>query len=656
MDGNMTAGSSYARIRSLLDPLGRMAHSRAFTWKTSAGLDEKLIRLSVQVGRQIIDGSPKGLPDMIAATCDRYLAGSLHLAQGDTKSRYMSYLPSYLSHLRVRGEVEGVVGMRGDGLKQPVDVLLTPDARLSSLTAKRANMDTLRLTMGGVKYGEPYWKPEAKWDMPLVEQVDPALLLGFPVVRDDLEQSVGVDVMHPPVPPKDGVPVMLDGVEIARSHVWLDVDGLRDRLSDRLDVLALDELGAHRQQTRLNDLSSGKIATAFTDKVPVSAKVAQAARESGLQDLFDHVEFDEDIDLKVLPQLEREIHIAVGALPEASEPLTAFRVRKLGRYAGNTLGVYSPDYRTIVVDDGKATRNGFHGLSSFVHEYAHHLDAYLDPVMRLSDAGTFRPLFMEYCRGLESMPQAANLTASRRDYLMTPTEVFARGFELWAAQAKGTVSSCLADPEHYGTALEYTSFDSVKDRLFSFYDAKFPTFHGFNSLAKPARVTASEGNAAQSFVPALGSSQQDSASAMIEEKPVRRVPLDEARFRIRLDDGGYLDGHSTRMALISRSLSSVGTADGAMAGDVPDLSKAGRVMAVLAASAPKVRRLLPATCECVQTGRNVPAPLILPYIVDWQREFNGLNSQGSPDPWEIKDRFDDMDVSRLPDLDVGAAR
>jgi hypothetical protein len=652
----MTAGSSYARIRSLLDPLGRMGHSRAFTWKTSALLDEKLIRLSVQVGRQIIDGDPKGLEDMIAATCGRYLAGSLRLSQGDAKSRYMSSLPSYLSHLRVRGEVQGVVSMRGDGLKEPVDVLLTPDARLSSLTAKRAGMDTLRLTMGGVRYGEPYWKPEAKWDMPLTQQVDPALLLGFPVVRDDLEQSVGVDVMHPPMPPKDGVLVMLDGVEVARSHVWLDVDGLRGRLSDRLDVLALDELGAHRQQTRLNDLSSGKIATAFTDKVPVSPKVAKAARESGLHDLFDHVEFDEDIDLKVLPQLEREIHIAVGALPKASQPLDAFRVRKLGRYAGNTLGVYSTDFRAIVVDDGKATRNGFHGLSSFVHEYAHHLDAYLDPVMRLSDAGTFRPLFMEYCRGLEAMPEAANLSASRRDYLMTPTEVFARGFELWAAQAKGTLSSCLAESEHYETALEYASFDTVKENLFSFYDATFPTFHGFNSLAKPMNATQGKGNVVQASVPDAVAAPSVSTQMKSTEGMVRRVPLDEARFRIRLESGAYLDDHSTRMALISRSLSSAGTADGAMAGDVSDLSQAGRVMAVLAASSSRVRRLLPATCECVQTGRNVPAPLILPYIVDWQREFNGLASQGSPDPWEIKDRFDDMDVSRLPDLDAGTVR
>jgi hypothetical protein len=655
MDGNMTAGS-YARIRSLMDPLGRMGHTRAFTWKTNAPLDEKLIRLSVQVGRQIIDGDPKGLEDMIASTCDRYLAGSLHTGQGRIASRSMPSLPSYLSHLRVRGEVEGVVSMRGDGLKQPVDVLLTPDARLSTLMAKRASMDTLRLTMSGVRYGEPYWRPEAKWDMPLVEQIDPALLLGFPVVRDDLEQSVGVDVMHPPTPPRDGVPVMLDGVEIARSHVWLDVDGLRGRLSDRLDVLALDELGAQRQQTRLNDLSSGRIATAFTDKVPVSPKVASAARESGLHDLFDHVEFDEDIDLKVLPQLEREIHIAVGALPKASEPLDAFRVRKLGRYAGNTLGVYSPDYRTIVVDDGKATRNGFHGLSSFVHEYAHHLDAYLDPVMRLSDAGTFRPLFMEYCRGLEAMPQAANLSDRRRDYLMTPTEVFARGFELWTAQAKDTLSSCLAEPGHYGTALEYTSFDGVKDRLFSFYDATFPTFHGFDSLAKPMNMAVGEENAVQSSVAVSKGSREDSTRTAVGKEPARRVPFGEARFRIRLESGAYLDDHSTRMALISRSLSSVGTADGAMAGEVSDLSQAGRVMAVLAASTLRVRRLLPATCECVQTGRNVPAPLILPYIVDWQRELNGLASQGSPDPWEMKDRFNDMDVSRLPDLDVGAVR
>ena len=161
MDG-ITVGSSYARIRSLLDPSGSMDHSRAFTWKTSAPLDEKLIRLSVQVGRQIIDGRPEGLHDMIAATCDTYLAGSLHIGRGGTVSRYVEAWPPHLSHLRVRGEIQALVRMGGEGLKEPVDVLLKPDVRLSSLTAKRAGSDTLRLTMSGVRFSEPYWKSEAE--------------------------------------------------------------------------------------------------------------------------------------------------------------------------------------------------------------------------------------------------------------------------------------------------------------------------------------------------------------------------------------------------------------------------------------------------------------------------------------------------------------
>lgn len=60
------------------------------------------------------------------------------------------------------------------------------------------------------------------------------------------------------------------------------------------------------------------------------------------------------------------------------------------------------------------------------------------------------------------------------DYFTTPTEIFARGFELWVFETITSNSSLLKSKEEYSNRIEYTSFNGIKESLFAFFATIFP--------------------------------------------------------------------------------------------------------------------------------------------------------------------------------------
>ena len=60
------------------------------------------------------------------------------------------------------------------------------------------------------------------------------------------------------------------------------------------------------------------------------------------------------------------------------------------------------------------------------------------------------------------------------DYFTTPTEIFARGFELWVFETITSNSSLLKSKEEYSNRIEYVSFSGIKESLFSFFATIFP--------------------------------------------------------------------------------------------------------------------------------------------------------------------------------------
>ena len=152
----------------------------------------------------------------------------------------------------------------------------------------------------------------------------------------------------------------------------------------------------------------------FSDKKRCDAKHRHAAETSMFGRTFRHVEIDDEVDLDMFARIDHEFRIrrANGELPAIGEG-NAFRFRKTGRH--KAIGVYSPALRAIAVDP-RAPR-------SLIHEFAH---AYDFEHGQISCTPRFRPILDMFEAGFDR----TNQTETRIRYALTPTEVFARGWEI----------------------------------------------------------------------------------------------------------------------------------------------------------------------------------------------------------------------------------
>lgn len=129
---------------------------------------------------------------------------------------------------------------------------------------------------------------------------------------------------------------------------------------------------------------------------------------------FAHVEIDDSVDLGQFTRLDREAAELAdkGWLPAIGSD-NSIRFRLCGRH--RAIGVYSPSLKAIAIDP-RAPRSG-------AHEMAH---AYDFEHGQLSAKPGFRPILDRQRAALSGM----DLTDSRLTYWSTPTEVFARAYEL----------------------------------------------------------------------------------------------------------------------------------------------------------------------------------------------------------------------------------
>lgn len=163
---------------------------------------------------------------------------------------------------------------------------------------------------------------------------------------------------------------------------------------------------------------TGDYARAFQTKKNIPQKVLDAMAESDfLKHGFSFVEYDEDTDLSKVKLISDEWASIKHKLPK-SNVKTQLRFRKLGNY--RAAGVYFPYINCMAVD--------LRQISSFVHEYAHHLDyTYSDKVLSVQE--DFLPIVQAYRKNFDKMSK--EFTPAQSQYYTTPTEIFARGYEVY---------------------------------------------------------------------------------------------------------------------------------------------------------------------------------------------------------------------------------
>ena len=160
--------------------------------------------------------------------------------------------------------------------------------------------------------------------------------------------------------------------------------------------------------------ASAHSAGAFEDKLSCDEAHRGAAASSLFARRFAHVEIDDSVDLGQFVRLDREAAELAdrGWLPAIGSD-NSIRFRLCGRH--RAIGVYSPSLKAIAIDP-RAPRSG-------VHEMAH---AYDFEHGQLSAKLGFRSILDRQRAALSGM----DLTDSRLTYWSTPTEVFARAYEL----------------------------------------------------------------------------------------------------------------------------------------------------------------------------------------------------------------------------------
>ena len=216
------------------------------------------------------------------------------------------------------------------------------------------------------------------------------------------------------------------------------------------------EYNADLQRRYIQRNSSGRTATVYEEKKDIPQEYLDAANASVFlrSGDFSHVEIDSAVDLKLFQKVQDE-YAAIRGFVGKTDKAPTLRFRKTGRH--HALGVYHPHADNIAVDPRHP--------SSFLHEFAHHLDhTYGD--RNLSSSSEFQPVLGAVQQSIRSNEI---LAASKKfDYFMTPTEIFARSSEMYYFWS-GISTSLNGDAGKYSKP-QYSLMEEHKDAIVAYWD------------------------------------------------------------------------------------------------------------------------------------------------------------------------------------------
>lgn len=213
-------------------------------------------------------------------------------------------------------------------------------------------------------------------------------------------------------------------------------------------------------------------ASAWQTKKNINKETREIMEKTSLKNYFGFVELDNEVDLTLFVQFEQEMTRIHAVLPKTGNVVPDLRLRKLGNH--KALGMYVPGNHTIAIDfrDTSDAIGGV-GIQSFVHEYGHALDYGHGNGQLLSMTEEFKEIVTRYRDNL-SLSASTTYVGKKADYYGTPTEVFARSFELYLSEA-GFASALIKSKEVYQTKTEYTLFDSdMRAQVTTYFDQHFP--------------------------------------------------------------------------------------------------------------------------------------------------------------------------------------
>jgi len=176
---------------------------------------------------------------------------------------------------------------------------------------------------------------------------------------------------------------------------------------------------------------------------------------------FSYVELDSDTDLNKFKLVENEFLRIRRLFSMDKVEKAELRLRKLGKH--RALGLYYPTLKCLCVD--------ITSPSSFMHEFGHHLD-YTSSSKPLSLQYDFRNIIRGYTVRYDIQKGDDPYLSKKRSYFLTPTEIFARTFEMYLVN-QGVSTSLLKDKDDMKINNGYPDMDNEFISLINSYYNSF---------------------------------------------------------------------------------------------------------------------------------------------------------------------------------------
>lgn len=216
-------------------------------------------------------------------------------------------------------------------------------------------------------------------------------------------------------------------------------------------------------------------AKSFETKKNIPDKIKAAMKNNGFLESFSFIELDELIDIEKFYLIENEF-LSMKEFSNLGDYLVSnseLRFKRLGQH--KAAGLYYPEQKCICID--------INNPQSFMHEVAHHID-YTKAQKELSNQTDFRMVSIMYKKALEETLKKedniriANHFKRKRSYFYTPTEIFARCFEIYLVEIKNVKSSLLPNKSHFNLTNGYPELNElllsrIRDYFENIFDIQY---------------------------------------------------------------------------------------------------------------------------------------------------------------------------------------
>lgn len=194
-------------------------------------------------------------------------------------------------------------------------------------------------------------------------------------------------------------------------------------------------------------------AKSFTTKKNRSKKLIEQTEASSLWKYFGYVEYDADVEIDAVRKYETEFETFYQKyLSDINLSEHAIRFRKLGQH--HVAGLYYPNVKCLCVD--------LHHPHSMVHELGHLIDYMMGGLSAQKEFSTLYRETKDYLETLSKRDDKLGEMLQKKskynlNYYLTPTEMFARGFELYVYYILNERSNLLREEYGgvYNTSNEY---------------------------------------------------------------------------------------------------------------------------------------------------------------------------------------------------------